>query len=521
MITKEFLIEEYFNKKKSSTILSKELGVSNSTIIRYLNVYEIPRNKKYKDFTGQKIDYLTIIKIHENNNGVIWECLCDCGTIVYRSSNSLSNQSNKYAKSCDCQRYKIGSQNASWKGYERISLTYWNTIINNAKARKIEMKISIEDAWELFLQQDGKCALTKIDLNFSEDNEFKNSNLSLDRIDSSLPYEKRNIQWLLKPINIMKYNLEQEYFIYLCKLIASHDPFSLPKLKIKVAENINSHYNWNGYECVSGSLISKLKGHAERQKVAIDLKAEEIWELYLKQNGRCFFTGIPIYFNKINSKGYPATVSIDRIDNKSGYHSNNISLVYKPVNFMKNKFELNYFKENCKLVSSSNTCRDFNLLEPSKEWSLSFERTTTESQKEINENFDPERSLILSAAKTVFTEEQVKNIMFLVDQGKTLTEIRKIHPVSEGAINRLVNNKIKIFSNYKFDKTKIKQNRYDANSGEQHFNSKLTWEIVNEMRRLKEENFTVGEISKMVGVNHARVSEVVNFKTWKPKPNVP
>lgn len=42
---------------------------------------------------------------------------------------------------------------------------------------------------------------------------------SLDRIDSTKGYTLDNIQWVHKHINVMKMDLDQEYFIKLCKLV--------------------------------------------------------------------------------------------------------------------------------------------------------------------------------------------------------------------------------------------------------------------------------------------------------------
>jgi len=48
-----------------------------------------------------------------------------------------------------------------------------------------------------------------------------NGSPSLDRIDSSKGYIKGNVQWIHKDVNIMKNKFNQEYFIEMCKLVAS------------------------------------------------------------------------------------------------------------------------------------------------------------------------------------------------------------------------------------------------------------------------------------------------------------
>jgi hypothetical protein len=44
---------------------------------------------------------------------------------------------------------------------------------------------------------------------------------SVDRIDSSKDYVEGNVQWLHKDINRMKWDLDTDKFIELCKLVAN------------------------------------------------------------------------------------------------------------------------------------------------------------------------------------------------------------------------------------------------------------------------------------------------------------
>lgn len=46
---------------------------------------------------------------------------------------------------------------------------------------------------------------------------------SLDRIDSSLGYIEGNVQWVLREINFMKGNLDEEYFKNICIAIGKYN----------------------------------------------------------------------------------------------------------------------------------------------------------------------------------------------------------------------------------------------------------------------------------------------------------
>jgi hypothetical protein len=113
---------------------------------------------------------------------------------------------------------KRGKNAVGWKGYEELSGRYWNRVLRGAKERNLEVSITIEDAYEKFLKQNKKCALSGVNLILPfRGKMFYEGNASLDRIDSSKGYTKSNIQWLEKKINIMKMDLKQEDFIRLCE----------------------------------------------------------------------------------------------------------------------------------------------------------------------------------------------------------------------------------------------------------------------------------------------------------------
>ena len=89
--------------------------------------------------------------------------------------------------------------------------------------RNIEVHCTIQDAWKQFEKQDGKCALSGAILSLPlsyKDKKFTNA--SLDRIDSSKPYDVDNIQWVDKHINIMKNALPENDFIEICRRIVEN-----------------------------------------------------------------------------------------------------------------------------------------------------------------------------------------------------------------------------------------------------------------------------------------------------------
>jgi len=98
------------------------------------------------------------------------------------------------------------------------------------KRRNLKFEIDKEYVWELFENQNGKCALSGIDIVLDVGSRKREQTASLDRIDSSKGYIKGNVQWVHKDVNSMKMDYTEDYFIDMCKRIYFSN---LNKIKIK------------------------------------------------------------------------------------------------------------------------------------------------------------------------------------------------------------------------------------------------------------------------------------------------
>ena len=178
---------------------------------------------------GDRFNLLTVEKtwteiLKRKSKETICECVCDCGQKITVPAQFLKNG---HKKSCGCMRKKMINKNHPlWSGHGDISGQFWAAIKNSAKRRKpneISFEITIEEAWKLYQDQDGKCALSGIEITFASKNKSSEKNTaSLDRIDSTKPYHINNVQWLHKDINLMKNSLIEEQFIKWCILISNY-----------------------------------------------------------------------------------------------------------------------------------------------------------------------------------------------------------------------------------------------------------------------------------------------------------
>lgn len=102
---------------------------------------------------------------------------------------------------------------------------------NNAKkrAKKLDIELKVEDIHELYIKQNGLCAISGLKLTHetyaNKDKEYiiNRLNISIDRIDSNLGYSKNNVQLVAAIVNRMKTDLPDSEFIKICSIIAENN----------------------------------------------------------------------------------------------------------------------------------------------------------------------------------------------------------------------------------------------------------------------------------------------------------
>lgn len=175
---------------------------------------------------GLRFGKLVIQDVHSRtrNGHLRFTCLCDCGN----SCNILGTHLKQgNTKSCGCDR-PIGCTHKQWNGVGEMSGEFWNShIVRSASGekgrRKIDLTLTKQEAWNLFLRQNRLCALSGVPLEFPKKYKDKSWTASLDRIDSDKGYTLDNTQWVHKDINMMKNKFDNQYFIKVCKLIAQNN----------------------------------------------------------------------------------------------------------------------------------------------------------------------------------------------------------------------------------------------------------------------------------------------------------
>jgi dUTP pyrophosphatase len=108
----------------------------------------------------------------------------------------------------------------------------------------------------------------------------------------------------------------------------------------------------NPFEKYFWDKASDIKSKCIRLKWECDIDYKFLIELYNKQNGFCYYSGLPI--NPIKQEKDYNTLSIDRIDSSRGYTKDNIVLCLLCINYLKSNFDMFKLKKVFDAISLKN-----------------------------------------------------------------------------------------------------------------------------------------------------------------------
>ncbi len=262
-------------------------------------------------------------------------CECKCGNIATYHKSRLKSHS----KCKDC--LKESSSNS-------VSKQLFSFIKYYAIKRNLSFTVTREHILDLYKQQSGKCYYSGVDIRFAKnrrDEDHGGRSASLDRVDSTIGYDEGNLKWVHKNINLMKWDIPENEFLRYIKKIVEFDK----KFIAMECYNIKHHSCFKGIGEISKSYWNTVKAGASSRKLDFEIKMNDAWELYNKQGGVCYYSGIPIRFDH-SYRRRAQTASIDRLDSSKGYVKGNIVICHKDINRMKRQSSEYYFLVLCKQI---------------------------------------------------------------------------------------------------------------------------------------------------------------------------
>lgn len=183
-----------------------------------------------RDLANQVFGKLVAIRPDgKNSNGqYFWISKCECGAEHRCLGTSLISGQTTRCKQCTKRRWldqnylratSVGDLTSAWWSARVVKRAHGYN--SKAKQKIYELEIDMKQAWDLFEQQQHRCALSGLPISFPKDRDQYGGTASLDRIDSKKGYVLGNVQWVHKDINSMKNAFDQAYFVELCKAVTS------------------------------------------------------------------------------------------------------------------------------------------------------------------------------------------------------------------------------------------------------------------------------------------------------------
>ncbi len=161
-------------------------GIRSGEPLRYIRGHNVPA----ENFIGQTFTYLTVkAKLPSVNGDVVWECICECGSVVEVRSDNLRSGN---TKSCGCLIWKNAIQKGlgrdknitriSWRAMKRRCVDPTNESFLSYGAKGI----TFDPRW------------TEFDAFLGDLGERPGVEYSLSRIDHEKDYGPDNCEWALK-----------------------------------------------------------------------------------------------------------------------------------------------------------------------------------------------------------------------------------------------------------------------------------------------------------------------------------
>lgn len=191
--------------------------------------------------------------------------------------------------------------------------------------------ISFEFVNNLWLRQNGRCYYSNIPMNYNK-NEWK---VSMERLDTSKGYIEDNV-------------------VLCCLEFNSHNQWTAQKIQEMMSIYEHGHefdykqIDWQSYTtgdktiyemamCKLNAIVSHAKTNSKSRNMRlykmrsdIDIDKRFLLELYINQQGRCAYSGIPLQFGSYKDMNW--TVSLERINPMKGYTKDNVCLICNEFN---------------------------------------------------------------------------------------------------------------------------------------------------------------------------------------------
>lgn len=288
--------------------------VIHSRLYTYFDMKQPHDKKSLQDrtnFLNKEWDSRNEKAFNEYTKGSKFKALWKCSICSFEWKATICNRIGRESGCPNCWKLnKIGSKNRAWCGCGDISGRDWWHVKANIAKRGFTLKLTVQEAWDIFLQQNRTCPITgrRLDVHGAW----------LDRIDDSQDFVRNNLQWVDK-------------------------------------RTIKRKTTWSGFGEISGSEWARIKASAIHRNIEFAVTLEYVWSLYLQQEKRCPLTGRELHICKRKNGKRLGNASLDRIDSSLGYTEGNLQWIDKSLQTTKGKLSNSAFIAVCKEVALYHT----------------------------------------------------------------------------------------------------------------------------------------------------------------------
>lgn len=111
--------------------------------------------------------------------------------------------------------------------FDKVFLNRIHGVYQRSKDKNLECNIDLEYIKNLWIFQNGRCAISSINMTYTLDEGRSFSNVSIDRINSNLGYIKENIQLVCMSINQLKSDFDMETVYLICNSIIKNKKYEI------------------------------------------------------------------------------------------------------------------------------------------------------------------------------------------------------------------------------------------------------------------------------------------------------
>ncbi len=149
-----------------------------------------------------------------------------------------------------------------------------------------------------------------------------------------------------------------KYWIICCKLCSRERLVADSHVRKHACKCLKKKFNSEicGVQTITECYMKHLHINADNRKKSFPLSVEYLLEIYNKQNKKCYYTGLDLFFprNTYELQIGAWNASLDRVDSKQGYLTGNVQWVDKRINLLKGNFCHEEFINLCRKVVNYN-----------------------------------------------------------------------------------------------------------------------------------------------------------------------